>query len=171
MSAPGRGEKTGTPYVMIVATNRRARHDFHVEETCEAGLVLHGSEVKSLRLRNVSFADAYARVENGECWLIGLNLGRYEKAHVQPPDPIRRRKLLLKRREILKLHALSERAGYTLIPLEIYFQGSWAKVKIGVCRGKREYDHRETLKAAEADREIARVMKGHRKSDLDPYRR
>ena len=150
-------------YRLSVAKNRRARHDYHVEETCEAGIELHGSEVKTLRLREVDFADAYALVTNGECWVHGLRIATYVKAHVQLPDPVRRRRLLLKKREIAKLSALSERSGYTLIPLEIYFRGSWAKVLLGVCRGKRDYDKRQSLKADMAAREIARVKKGARR--------
>jgi len=150
-------------YRLSVAKNRRARHDYHVEETCEAGIELHGSEVKTLRLRQVDFADAYALVTNGECWVHGLRIATYDKAHVQLPDPVRRRRLLLKKREIAKLSALSERSGYTLIPLEIYFRGSWAKLLLGVCRGKRDYDKRQALKADMAAREIARVKKGVRR--------
>lgn len=150
-------------YRLSVAQNRRARHDYHVEETYEAGIELHGSEVKTLRLREVDFADAYAIVTDGQCWLQGLRIATYDKAHVQLPDPVRRRRLLLKKREIAKLLALSERSGYTLIPLEIYFRGSWAKVRLGVCRGKREYDKRQSLKADMAAREIARVKKTARR--------
>jgi len=151
------------PYRRVVATNSRAHHDYHVEETVEAGIVLHGSEVKSLRTRRASFADSYARVQDNECWLIGLQLTHYDKAHVQVPDPDRRRKLLLKRREIDKLRAKTELAGRTLIPLEIYFTGSWAKVLLGVCRGKTFGDKRETLKAREAQRDIDRAMSVRRR--------
>jgi SsrA-binding protein len=150
-------------YRMVVGQNRRARHDYHVEETYEAGIELHGSEVKTLRLRQVDFADAYALIDNGQCWLKGLRLSTYDKTHVQIPDPVRRRRLLLKKREIAKLQGLSDRSGYTLIPLEIYFRGSWAKVRIGVCRGKREYDKRQSLRADMAAREIARVKKNARR--------
>lgn len=150
-------------YRMVVGQNRRARHDYHVEETYEAGIELHGSEVKTLRLRQVDFADAYALIDNGQCWLKGLRLSTYDKTHVQIPDPVRRRRLLLKKREIAKLQGLSDRSGYTLIPLEIYFSGSWAKVRIGVCRGKREYDKRQSLRADMAAREIARVKKNARR--------
>jgi len=150
-------------YRLNVAKNRRARHDYHVEESYEAGIALHGSEVKTLRLQQVDFADSYALVTNGECWVHGLRIANYDKAHVQRPDPVRRRRLLLKKREIAKLAALSERAGYTLIPLEIYFRGSWAKLRLGVCKGKRAYDKRQSLKADMAAREIARVKKHARR--------
>ena len=151
------------PFLKVVSVNRRARHEYHIEESVEAGLELHGSEVKSLRTGQVDFADSFARIENGECWLIGLHLKTYEKSFVQVPDPVRRRRLLLKGREIAKLQALSERAGYTLIPLEIYFRGSWAKVKLGVAKGKARHDKRQALKSAEARREIDRTLKARRR--------
>jgi SsrA-binding protein len=150
-------------YRRVVATNSRARHDYFVEESVEAGIELHGSEVKSLRVRGASFADCYARVYENECWLMGLQLSTYEKAHVQVPEPARRRKLLLNRREIEKLRAKSEIAGRTLIPLEIYFSGPWAKVLLGVCKGKTHGDKREALKAAEVKRDIDRVLRSARK--------
>jgi SsrA-binding protein len=151
------------PYRLTVATNSKARHDYFVEEKIEAGIELHGSEVKSLRTRRVSFADCYARVYEGECWLIGLQLSTYDKAHVQVPDPDRRRKLLLSRREIEKLRAKTEIAGRTLVPLEIYFKGSWAKVLLGVCKGKTHGDKRQTLKEAEVKRDINRLLKSARR--------
>ncbi len=149
-------------YRQTVATNSKARHDYFVEETIEAGVELHGSEVKSLRMRRVNFADSYARVYENECWLMGLQLNTYDKAHVEIPDPIRRRKLLLSRREIEKIRAKSEISGRTIVPLEIYFKGRWAKVLLGLCKGKTHGDKRETLKAAEVKRDIARIMKSVR---------
>jgi SsrA-binding protein len=156
-------ESDKKPYRRSVATNSKARHDYFVEESVEAGLELHGSEVKSLRTRRVNFADCYARVYDNECWLIGLQLSTYEKTHVDVPLPDRRRKLLLSRREIEKLRAKTEVAGRTLIPLEIYFSGSWAKVLLGVCKGKTHGDKRESLKAAEVRRDIDRVLRNARK--------
>jgi SsrA-binding protein len=150
------------PYRLTVATNSKARHEYFIEEKLEAGIELHGSEVKSLRTRRVSFADCYARVYENECWLIGLQLSTYDKTHVQVPDPDRRRKLLLSRREIDKLRAKTEQSGRTLIPLEIYFSGRWAKVSLGVCKGKTHGDKRESLKAAEVKRDIDRVLKAAR---------
>lgn len=146
-----------------IATNRRARHDYHVEDTVEAGLALHGSEVKSLRTQQVDFADSYARVDNGECWLFGLQISTYRKSHVQLPDPVRRRRLLLKKREIEKLRQETDMAGRTLIPLEIYFRGSWAKVRLGICKGKTKADKRHTLREKEVRREIDRTMKDRRR--------
>jgi len=156
-------EKEKKEYRLTVATNAKARHDYFVEEKVECGIELHGSEVKSLRTRRVSFADCYARVYEGECWLIGLQLSTYDKAHVQIPDPVRRRKLLLSKREIEKLRAKSEVAGRTLVPLEIYFKGSWAKVLLGVCKGKTHGDKRQSLKEAEVKRDINRILKSARR--------
>jgi SsrA-binding protein len=161
MQKPAGTEKK--PYRQVVATNAKARHDYFVEETLEAGIELHGSEVKSLRTRRVAFADAYARVYENECWLMGLQLNTYDKAHVEIPDPVRRRKLLLSRREIEKIRAKSEIAGRTIVPLEIYFKGRWAKVLLGLCKGKTHGDKRESLKAAEVKRDIARVLKSVRR--------
>ena len=146
-------------YRKVVATNSRARHDFVIEETVEAGLALLGSEVKSLRTRQVGFADCYARVENGECWLIGLHLNPYEKSHVQVPVPTRKRRLLLSRREISRLRSKTESTGRTLVPLEIYFRGSWAKILLAVARGKTFGDKRESLKAKEAQRDMQRALR------------
>jgi SsrA-binding protein len=154
------GEK---PYRAVVATNRKARFDYHIEESVEAGIELRGSEVKSLRTRQVSFADSYARVLDNECWLIGLQLTVYDKAHVQVPDVVRRRRLLLNRREISKLRAKTEVAGRTLVPLEIYFKGPWAKVLLGVARGKTHGDKRAALREAEVRRDIKRVLQNARR--------
>src|SRR5579864_1560377 len=122
MDKPAAEKREKKPYRKIVATNARAHHDYFVEEKLEAGIELHGSEVKSLRTRRVNFADCYARVYENECWLIGLQLSTYEKSHVQVPNPDRRRKLLLSRREIDKLRAKTEQSGRTIVPLEIYFK-------------------------------------------------
>ncbi|HYG73841.1 MAG TPA: SsrA-binding protein SmpB [Planctomycetota bacterium] len=151
------------PFKQIVATNRKAYHDYLITDKIEAGLELKGSEVKSLRTKNVQFADCYARVYDNECWLIGLQLNTYEKTHVQVPDPTRRRKLLLHRREIDKLRAKTEKSGHTLVPLEIYFHGPWAKVLLGLGKGKTHGDKRAALKAAEVRRDIDRVLRTARK--------
>jgi SsrA-binding protein len=156
-------EKATKPFFKKIATNRRARHDYFIEEFVEAGIELHGSEVKSLRSNLVSFADSYAVVADGECWIVGLQINTYDKSHVEVPDPVRRRRMLLNKREILKLHKKSEMAGRTLVPLEIYFKGPWAKVKLGICRGKKFADRREDLKAREASREIDRAIKARRR--------
>jgi len=149
-------------YRKTVAQNRRARHDYFIEDTLEAGIELHGSEVKSLRTQNVSFADCYAKIYDNEAWLIGLQLSTYAKSHVQVPDTVRQRKLLLSRREIDKLNARTERTGMTIVPLELYFRGRWAKVLLGLARGKKEHDKRDSIRKADAKRSIDRVMRDKR---------
>ena len=151
------------PYRQLVASNRKARHNYVIEETVEAGIELRGSEVKSLRTHRVSFADSYARVDHNECWIIGLQLNVYEKTHVQVPDPVRRRRLLLNRREIDRLRAKTEMAGRTIVPLEIYFKGPWAKMLLGVGRGKTHGDKRAALREAEVRREIDRTLREKRR--------
>jgi SsrA-binding protein len=151
------------PYMLTVASNRKAFHEYHIDEKIEAGIELKGSEVKSLRTRRVSFADCYARVYENECWLIGLQLSTYDKANVQIPDPVRRRRLLLSRREIDKLRGKSETGGCTIIPLEIYFKGPWAKVLLGLGKGKTHADKRESLKEAEVRRDIDRTLRSARR--------
>ena len=150
------------PYKRSIARNPRARHEYHIEDTVEAGIALSGSEVKSLRTRNVSFADCYARVYEDECWLIGLQISTYDKTSVQVPDPVRRRKLLLKRREIDKLRGRTEKAGMSIVPLEIYFNGPWVKVLLGLGRGKSFEDRRATLKEREMRRDIDRTLRTKR---------
>lgn len=155
------GEKK--PYRQLIASNKRAFHDYLIEDKIEAGIELHGSEVKSLRTRGVSFADCYARIYENECWLIGLQLNTYDKTSVQVPDPVRRRKLLLNRREIDKLRGKTEQSGRTIVPLEIYFKGPWAKVLLGLGKGKTHGDKRAALKSAEVKRDIDRVLRAARK--------
>ncbi len=157
-------EPAKKPYFKKIASNRRAHYNYFIEEYVEAGIELHGSEVKSLRLNNVSFADCYAVISEGQCWVIGLQITTYEKTHVQIPDPVRRRRLLLSRREIEKLQKKVEMTGRTLVPLEIYFKGAWAKMKLGICRGKKFSDRREDLKSREATREIDRAKKARRRA-------
>ncbi|GMV79086.1 MAG: SsrA-binding protein [Planctomycetota bacterium] len=159
--APAAVEKK--EYFKVVATNRRARFDYHIEESLEAGLELHGSEVKSLRAGKVDFADSYARIYEGQAWLVGLRITPYEKAFVEVPLADRRRKLLLARREIDKLQQKTERSGYTIVPLELYFRGNWAKVKLGVGKGKTRGDKRETLKENAERREMQRERRRREK--------
>lgn len=144
----------------VVARNRKARHEYHVLETFEAGLVLKGPEVKSLRDGKVAFQDAYARVEGGEVWLHSLHVSPYEQANRFNVDPLRKRKLLLHRREIRRLVGKVEEKGLTLIPLEIYFSRGYAKVTLALARGKKLHDKRETLKRRTQDLEARRAMGG-----------
>jgi SsrA-binding protein len=146
----------------VVLRNRRARHDYFVLDTFEAGMVLVGSEVKSIRDSRANLQDAYARVIDGEVWLYGMHVAPYEFSHTDPPDPLRRRKLLLHRREIIDIAKATEEKGFTLIPLEIFFNEGRAKVTLGVAKGKAHYDKRQSIAARDAQREAERAMKGLR---------
>lgn len=141
-----------------VARNPKATHDFHVLDTMEAGLVLTGTEVKSLRRRGASIKEAFARVTRGEVWMEQLHITPYEQGNRYNHDPVRSRKLLLHRREIEKLIGAVERDGLALIALEVYFIRGRAKVQLALARGKKAHDKREDLKRKEANREVARTM-------------
>lgn len=141
-----------------VARNPRATHDYHVLDTMEAGLVLTGTEVKSLRRRGASIKEAFARVSRGEVWVESLNITPYEQGNRYNHDPIRSRKLLLHRREIEKLVGAVERDGLALVPLELYFLRGHAKLLLALAKGKKSHDKREDLKQREANREVARAM-------------
>ena len=141
-----------------VARNPKATHDYHVLDTMEAGLVLTGTEVKSLRGRGASIKEGYARVTRGEVWIEGLNITPYEQGNRYNHDPVRSRKLLLHRREIEKLIGAVERDGLALVPLELYFLRGRAKLVLALAKGKKAHDKREDLKRKEANREVARAM-------------
>lgn len=126
-----------------IAVNKKAYHEYFVEETYEAGIVLQGSEVKSLRLHNVSFVDSYVRIDGYKVWLVNLHISPYEKGSYYNPPAKRERMLLLNKREINKLRAMVERKGYTLVPTKLYFKQALVKVEIGVAKGKHNYDKRE----------------------------
>lgn len=145
--------------VKIVATNRKARYLYHILDTWEAGLALTGSEVKSLRAGKASLAEGFARVERGEIWLHNVHIAPYEPAHNAGHDPRRPRKCLLHSAEIRRLAGQVERAGFTLVPLELYFRGGKAKVKLALARGKPARDRREEVRRREADLEIERAWK------------
>lgn len=144
----------------IVASNRKARHDYAIVLVAEAGLALLGSEVKSLRTTTPSLQDGYARIDRGEVWLYGVHIPPLVQASYQNHEPRRPRKCLLHRREIRKLEALLTGAGTTMVPLSLYFLGSLVKVELGVGRGKRFEDKRDTIKAREAERETRRAVRG-----------
>ncbi len=146
----------------VVGRNRKARHEYEILDTLEAGIVLKGPEVKSLRAGQVSFRDAFARVENGEVWLYSLHIAPYEQANRENTDPERARKLLLRRDEIRRLVGKVEEKGLTLIPLDVYFRRGYAKVTLAVARGRRLYDKREKLKKQTQEREARRAMDEHR---------
>jgi SsrA-binding protein len=141
-----------------VATNRRARHEYWIEEAHEAGIVLTGTEVKSLREGRVSLIDAFARVEGDEVWLHHLHISPYAQGNIHNHDPLRTRKLLLHRREILRLKAKTDQKGYTLIPMRLYFRRGVAKIELAVARGRHLYDKRERIAEREAERRIARNL-------------
>ena len=145
--------------VKVIARNRKARHEYEILDQVEAGLVLRGSEVKSLRDGKVSFADAFARVEDGEVWLYNLHIPPYEAANVDRPDPTRARKLLLHQREIDRLGAETRESGWTLIPLDLHFRRGYAKVQLALARGKKHRDKREDLKRRAMQRDMDRALR------------
>lgn len=142
----------------VVVTNRKAFHDYLIQETYEAGIALKGTEVKSLRAGQASLQDCYARVDNGELWLVGMHISPFEKGNINNHDPKRDRKLLLHKSEIRKLIGATSKKGMTLIPLRVYFKNNIAKVEIGVARSKRAYDKREAIKRREVEREVRRQV-------------
>jgi SsrA-binding protein len=151
-------QQTGT-----VATNRRARHDYDIEESYEAGIALTGSEIKSVRAGRVNLRGSYARVLNNEVFLYDTHISPYEQSGTYyNHEPTRRRKLLLHKREIKRLIGLVQQKGLTLVPLRIYFHGRYAKVELGVARGKKTYDKREDIAKRDAQRDIDRAMKAQK---------
>ncbi|MBY0097027.1 SsrA-binding protein SmpB [Mesobacillus maritimus] len=146
-----------------VAQNKKAYHDYFVEETFETGIVLQGTEIKSIRAGRVNLKDSYARVQNGEVFLYGMHVSPYEQGNRYNHDPLRERKLLLHRREINKLIGETKETGYALVPLKVYLKNGYAKVLLGLARGKKKYDKREDLKQKEAKREIERAFRDRQK--------
>lgn len=142
----------------VVATNRKARHDYHIEDVYEAGLVLTGTEVKSLRAGRASLVDGFATVENGEAWLENVHIPEYSQGTWNNHSTRRKRKLLMHRSEIYKLSGKIKESGFTLIPLSLYFKDGRAKVELALAKGKREYDKRQTLKEQQDKREADRAM-------------
>ena len=143
----------------LIAPNKKAWHDYFIEETFECGIVLSGTEVKSLRVNGCSLKESYVRVKDGEAFIYGMHIAPYEKGNIFNKDPVRDRRLLMHKREIRKLHAAVQRDGYTLIPLSVYFKNARVKVEIGLCKGKKTYDKRSTLAQRDAEREMDRHMK------------
>ncbi len=143
----------------VIADNRKARHDYHVLDTLECGIVLVGSEVKSLRTGTLSLDEAYGKVDKGEVWLLGANIAEYTYSHALNHVPKRPRKLLMHRREVKKFAGQAYEKSLTLVPLKMYFKQGRAKVLLGICKGKQKHDKRETLKKREAQRDISRAMR------------
>lgn len=146
----------------VVATNRKARYDYHIEDTVEAGLVLTGTEVKSLRAGRASLVDAYGSIEGNEAWLEAVHIPEYTEGTWTNHAPRRKRKLLLHKQEIVKLAHRVSAGGYTLVPLKIYFLDGRAKVEIALAKGKKEYDKRHALRKKQDDREAQRAMSTRR---------
>ena len=149
-------KKTGSG---LIAENRKARHDYFVEEVYEAGVELFGTEVKSLRAGKVNLKDAYCEIDGGELFALGVHISPYEQGNIFNRDPLRPKKLLMHKREIMKLTGLVSRDGYTLVPLSLYLKGSRVKMAVGLCKGKKLYDKRENIAKRDADRLIERKMK------------
>ena len=145
--------------IASIAKNRRARHDYHILDTWEAGLVLTGTEVKALREGKANIGDSYGIVKNGELWLLNMHISPYERGGYTNHEPDRTRKLLLHRKEIRRLIGAVEREGLTLVPLELYFKGGVAKVALALGKGKKAHDKRDTIKEREAEREMARARR------------
>ena len=153
-------KKPDSPKGKVIAVNRQARHEYFVLETFEAGIELFGTEVKSLRAGTVNLKDSYCRIDDGELFVYGMHVSPYERGNIFNRDPLRKRKLLMHKREIVRLLGQVTRDGCTLIPLSLYFSGSRVKVELGLCKGKKLYDKRESDAKRSAAREIERAGKG-----------
>ncbi|HAC2490030.1 TPA_asm: SsrA-binding protein SmpB [Listeria monocytogenes] len=143
----------------LVAQNKKARHDYAIEETFEAGIVLQGTEIKSVRNARVNLKDSYARIDKGEIFLHNMHISPYEQGNRYNHDPLRTRKLLLHKKQISRLIGETKESGYSIVPLKMYIKDGYAKVLIGVARGKKKYDKRQDLKQKEAKRDIERALK------------
>ena len=143
----------------LVANNKKAYHDFFIEEKYEAGLVLHGTEVKSLRMGKCSIKEAFVRIEKGEVYVYGMHISPYEKGNIFNKDPLRVRKLLLHRQEIRKLIGNSSEKGYTIVPLQVYFKDGRAKIEIGLAKGKKLYDKRQDIAKKDQKRDAEKELK------------
>lgn len=149
--------------IKVIAENRKAFHDYFIEERIEAGIILTGTEIKSVRNSRVNLKDSYARIENGEVWLYQMHISPYEQGNRFNHDPLRKRKLLLHHSEIVKLIGKIQLQGLTLIPLKIYLKHGLAKIELAVCRGKKSYDKRQDLAEKDAKREIERHLRERNK--------
>ena len=145
--------------IKLAAQNRKARHDYFIEDTYECGIALQGTEVKSIRKGALNLKDSYAHVKNGELFLIGMHISPYEQGNIYNHDPFRTRKLLAHAREIRKLHELSQKEGFSLVPLSVYFKDGKVKVELAVAKGKKLYDKRASIAERDADRDMDRNIK------------
>lgn len=155
-------KKTGS---RTIAQNKKAWHDYFVDEKYEAGIALFGTEVKSIRQGAVNMKDSYCSFKNGELFILGMHISPYEKGNIFNREPLRDRKLLMHKRELMKLQGLVTQKGYTLIPLSLYFSGKNVKAEIGLCRGKKLYDKRDSAAERDASREMDRRMRDQSKYD------
>lgn len=153
---PKQGDEPG---IKTVASNRKAYHDYTVEDKFEAGIVLIGSEIKSIRAGRVNLREGYATIENGEVWLLNVHISAYDPASRYGHEPLRRRKLLLHRRQIARLANRMQEKGYTLIPLRVYLKNNLAKIELGLARGKRQYDKREAIAKRDDERRVQRALR------------
>ena len=149
----------GKSSIKLIANNKKAYHDFFIDDTFEAGVSLHGTEVKSLRMGKCSIKEAFVRIENGEVFVYGMHISPYEKGNIFNKDPLRVKKLLMHRHEINKLMGKIKEKGFTLVPLKVYFKGSLVKVEIGLARGKKLYDKREDIAKKDQRREAEKEFK------------
>lgn len=152
----------GKPRYKNIADNRRARHEYEVLEVFEAGIVLAGTEVKSMRQGRANLQDSFARVEMGELWLYNCHISPYDHGNRFNHDPVRRRKLLMHHKQILKLKSRMQEKGLTIVPLKMYFKGNWAKVDLALARGKQLYDKRQDINKRETKRQLERIIKQSR---------
>lgn len=148
----------------VVAQNKKARHDYFVEDTFEAGIVLTGTEVKSIRQGKVNLKDSFARIKDGEVLLMNMHISPYEQGNRFNQDAMRTRKLLLRKKEIFRLMGLTKEKGYSLVPLQLYFKHGFAKVELALAKGKKLYDKRETMKERDSKREIERAFRDRQKA-------
>lgn len=155
-------QKTGQK---TVAQNKKARHDYFVDETYEAGVALCGTEIKSIRRGAVNLKDSYCSFRGGEMYAVGVHISPYEQGNRFNHEPLREKKLLMHRRELRRLQGLVQQKGLTLIPLSLYFSGSHVKMEVGLCRGKKLYDKRDSEAARQAGRDMERHLKGQRTED------
>ena len=151
----------------VIAENRKARHDYFVDEVYEAGVALYVTEVKSIRAGAVNLKDSYCDIRDGEMYALGVHISPYEQGNIFNREPLREKKLLMHKKEIMKLVGLVTREGYTLVPLSLYYKGSRVKMAIGLCRGKKLYDKRDDMARRDADRVIERQMKDRRGNGED----
>ena len=149
--------------IKIISTNKKAFHDYFVEERYECGIVLFGTEVKSIRLGKVNLKESWAQIRKDEIWVEGMHISPYEQGNIFNRDPLRPKKLLLHKKEILKLNSLVMRQGYTLVPLEVYLKDGRMKMQLGLCKGKQLHDKRSSLAKRDSDREIQRALRNRQK--------